>query len=98
MKLTIVSRLEDQPSIGPIGVVDQSIARIRSPISPPPCMKLEAAPDTSRRTGRSGLTVPTLPRSSFIDPTALAGPLEWSQAAVCKGQNELKARAQTSPE
>src|ERR1043166_9480156 len=34
-KPTIIRRLGDQVSMGPIGVCDQSLARIRSPISPP---------------------------------------------------------------
>src|SRR5689334_13422214 len=34
-KLTIIRKLSDQPSTGPIGVADQSNARMRSPISPP---------------------------------------------------------------
>jgi hypothetical protein len=34
--LTAVFRLCGHPSIGPTGVLDQSIALVRSPISPPP--------------------------------------------------------------
>src|SRR6476646_5749466 len=40
---TEVRRLGDQFSIGPIGVRDQSIARISAPISPPPARKLIGA-------------------------------------------------------
>src|SRR6187551_2409580 len=36
MKPTIMRSAGDQVSIGPIGVLDQSNARMRSPISPPP--------------------------------------------------------------
>src|SRR5215472_996760 len=37
--LTAVLRLCGQPATGPTGVVDQSKARVRSPISPPPARK-----------------------------------------------------------
>ena len=36
MKPTIIRSAGDQESIGPIGVRDQSKARMRAPISPPP--------------------------------------------------------------
>src|SRR5579872_255789 len=35
-KFTIMRRLRDQVSQGPIGLLDQSKERIRAPISPPP--------------------------------------------------------------
>jgi hypothetical protein len=39
-RLTIVRRVGDQPSIGPIGVRVQSVVQIKAPVSLPPARKL----------------------------------------------------------
>src|SRR5687768_1037997 len=50
-RLTIMRMLDDQPAGAPMGVCDQSSARIRSPISPPPRRKSNPAACVAPRVG-----------------------------------------------
>src|SRR5262245_55822543 len=79
---TAVLRLCGQRSIGPTGVVDQSNARVRRPISPPPVS--QSPPDTRRFEAR----ILPLPRAAgFLrDGLRIALPLDFLEREWITGR------------